>query len=121
MSESIEERVREALDARASALDGATLSRLRQAREAALRQPGSSRWLPDLSGNGLRWAGAAAGVLLLVVALSVWRQAGVPPQGVMDDLEVLASSEDLDLYRDLDFYLWLEQQEGALKETEGRT
>jgi|AMFO01.1.fsa_nt_gi hypothetical protein len=125
LDDDLEGRIRRALDEKAEGLDAATLSRLRQARERALaRRPGTPGWLAWPGGGAARWAGALAGVALLVVGWTVWRQAterALPVAG--DDLEVLASAEDLRLYQELDFYLWLERErKGALAdEVEDRT
>ncbi len=119
----IEDRVRRALDERAAGLDAATLSRLRQAREQALAGgAGRGWWQRWPAGGGLRWASAVAAGLLLVVGLVVWQQAGRQGlDGAVDDLEVLASSDDLKLYQDLDFYLWLEREGLSANGAEDRT
>ncbi len=119
----IEDRVRRALDERAAGLDAATLSRLRQAREQALARGGRRSWWQRWpAGGGLRWASALAAGLLLVVGLVVWQQAGRQGlDGAVDDLEVLASSDDLKLYQDLDFYLWLEREGLPANGAEDRT
>ena len=125
LDDDLEGRIRRALDEKAEGLDAATLSRLRQARERALaRRPGIPGRLAWPGGGAARWAGALAGVALLVVGWMVWRQAterALPVAG--DDLEVLASAEDLRLYQELDFYLWLERErKGTLAdEVEDRT
>jgi len=126
LDDDLEGRIRRALDEKAEGLDAATLSRLRQARERALaRRPGSPGRLAWPGGGAARWAGALAGVALLLVAgWTVWRQAAGPALPVAgDDLEVLASAEDLSLYQELDFYLWLERErKSALAdEVEDRT
>ncbi len=116
--ESLQQRAREALDARAEALDGATRSRLRQARAQALARARR----PVATAPRLRWAVALAAVLLLAVAV-VWQQQAsrLAPEAV-EDLEVLASSDDLELYQDLDFYLWLDESDPNWNEPErGRT
>jgi len=120
----LEQRIRQALDERAEGLDAATLSRLRQARQQALDQGRRSPWWRrpwDWTGGGetgmpgvTRWAGALAGITLLALGLAIWQQRSDqawPEAG--DDLEVLASSDDLMLYQQLDFYLWLEQEREA--------
>ncbi|HIP53200.1 MAG TPA: hypothetical protein EYH03_04220, partial [Chromatiales bacterium] len=58
------------LDERAAALDGATRSRLRQAREKALAQRvGWRRWL---AGPPAAMAGVMAAAAVAIVAISLW-------------------------------------------------
>ncbi len=104
-----------ALDARVEALDGEVLERLRRARRQAARQADRSvkPWFPPA---GLHWAAGVAAFAVLAVGLGFWWQAARQPlPAALDDLDVLAGSEDLNLVRDLDFYLWLEQ-DAALDE-----
>ncbi len=127
-SDNFERQLRQALDRRAEGLDAATLSRLRQARERALARWHDTgrwrllgRWLAIWNGapGVAPWAAGLAGVTALVVGLAIWH--GTGDQGwpmIGDDLEVLASNEDLMLYQDLDFYLWLEQEAGLIREHE---
>lgn len=104
----IEEEARGVFDASVARIDGATRSRLTQARHAAvaeLRRPvfRPVSWLP---------AGAAAAAA--VVAVMLWTQPG--PGGVpapvlaaapVDDFELITLGEDLDLLdEDIEFYAW---------------
>lgn len=98
------ETTNQALDARARGLDGATLSRLHQARVRAVEQ-GRHRWfgLSPWSAGGLA---TAAVVLLAVLVLdpsggSRQQSPAQPPQ------QVAAQSAEPDLLEDLDFYNWL--------------
>lgn len=107
MNDPIETRLRQALDERAESLDAATRSRLRRAREEALASARPGRPFPapaPLLAGGL----ALALLLVGVLAWRAWQAPPAPP--AMEDLELLASGEELELYRDLDFYLWLEQE-----------
>ncbi len=122
--ERLEQRLRQALDREAEGLDGATLSRLRQARQQALDHAGGSGWQIWFAGGpGIgRVIGALAGIVTLAFGLMVWQQwqeREVPM--VADDLEVLAGSDDLMFYRQLDFYLWLERQQEAEESGAGRS
>lgn len=97
-------------------MDGATRSRLTQARHRALDELNTARrwrsgWLP---------AGAVAASVL-----AVWLIVGVQPDGpgqqqlVVDDgMELLFGDEELDMLEDLEFYAWLDEQ-GALEELSG--
>jgi hypothetical protein len=48
--------------------------------------------------------------MLLVLTLSLWKSGEnyIIPSGQVEDLEILTTNEQLELYKDLDFYLWLE-------------
>ena len=101
-----ERRTRELLDDSTARLDGRTLSRLTQARHAALDQSqraGRPRWIAWLP------AGAAAAVAALAVMM--WPGPGVEPAVVspLDDLEIIADTEAPDFVddgEDLEFYEW---------------
>jgi hypothetical protein len=101
------EKVKKELDAAADDLDALTLARLRsfrmQSLDEAERRKGSSFIIP-------RWltAGGVATVCAMVMAVSIWfttRQS--LPASHPEDVEILAAQEQLDLYKDLDFYSWL--------------
>ncbi len=106
-------RVREGLDAGAGALDAATLMRLRYARAHAMEAAGGRArrvrgWVP---------AAAAAGVAVLAVWIGwsgpMHRQTPAPAVAArIEAAEVLASSANLDLYENLDFYAWLAHGSG---------
>jgi hypothetical protein len=94
------------LDERARELDADLAARLRQARYRALEaKPRPFFWLVPAGGL------AAACVAVLAVALW-WYQPSrpVPVQGV-EDLEILGSSENLELFDDLEFYGWLAERD----------
>jgi len=105
-------RARAQLDQDVDSLDETTRARLRAARLRALDAHGERRRfaLP----RGLLAATAGAVALFLVV--SSWRQQArrdLPLGEDLDDVEILAAADDLELYDDLDFYRWL-AQDGAL-------
>lgn len=98
-----------------AALDDGTLARLRAARERALegvrtkaafwRRPA---WSLPLS--------AAAIVLAAVVAGVLWwnldSQPGVPfATSNGEDMAIVLSNDNLDMYADMDFYRWLQAQQ----------
>jgi hypothetical protein len=104
------EAARRGLDEGVESLDAATLSRLNRARQAALdaaRAPRRPAW---------RWPVAFAAAASLVVAVVLAPRLG-PVAPTADpalggaDLELLAASEDLALYEDLEFYAWLDAQQ----------
>jgi hypothetical protein len=122
--ERLEQRSRELFDTRVANLDARTRSRLNQVRQAALdaaRGPavGSpARWL-------LPVGSAAALGLVVLTATQFMRPGNEAPvieeatalASTVDDLEILASSDDLEMLRNMEFYAWLETQpEGALND-----
>ena len=98
--------VRQQLDQSCAALDGHTISRLHSMRVAAVskRRSRLSAWMMPFGGLVTACA--------LVVAVNVgWNlrktDAGAP--AAMEDMEILAGNEALDLYADYEFYQWLAQ------------
>lgn len=114
-------RSREALDDAVTAIGPATRTRLRAARAAALEAataaPRRVRWR---TAAVLVAAASAAGF-----AIASWRMGGpagpgaaipAPPAPIATtpiEPAPLAATEDLDLYLDLDFYVWLAEQADA--------
>ena len=99
-------QVRQALEDSAASMDAATLSKLNQARQRALgARHRSNYWLP-LSALG---ATTTAGF-----AIILWWQ--TPPQAepdIWEDFEIVASQADLDFYRELEFYQWLDGEDAG--------
>ena len=100
-----EKRTREVLEESTSRLDGRTLSRLTQARHAALDQlqrPVRQRWWSFAP------AGAAAAVA--VIAIVMWSgRTEVEKESVVEDLELLADADAAEFVadeEDLEFYEW---------------
>ncbi len=104
----IETRARELFDDSVERIDGATRSRLTQARHAALAELdrprlGRGSWVP-------------AGVLAAAAVLAVTLWTGTAPDEQLlpalavapaDDFEMLANGEDLDMLgEDVEFYAW---------------
>jgi hypothetical protein len=62
-----------------------------------------------------RWATAGSFVtaVALVLTLSLWnyQEQNNIPSGQVEDLELLTNKEQLELYKDLDFYRWLESSD----------
>ena len=101
-------RLKTALDKSSEQLDGHVLSRLNQARHAAVEEISAARprrWL---------WAPvAAAATAAAVVVVLRLAGPGQVPDGLpvaLDDLEIMLAEEDLELLEELEFYAWLDLQ-----------
>ncbi len=106
-------RSRQQLDDSIEHLDGETLSRLNQARQAALasqqkHSPFSRNWLP---------ASVTAALSLAIIGSWLLYSTPQPDNLVqtaqLDDLELLSSSTDLELLEELEFINWLVEEENA--------
>lgn len=99
------ETVKAALDQSQADLDSVTLARLRAARRTALQTK------PDKIGWWRPHRVWLATAFSMVLAVTLWlgQQPGKAVLPV-DDLPLLTASEDFELYRDLEFYQWLEYQ-----------
>lgn len=99
-------KVRTELDRSVENIDAATASRITQARHAALeagRSGSRNVWVP---------AAAAVAASAAIVAVIVTRAPEETPP-MLDDLELIAAPDDPELYRDLEFYAWLDTHESA--------
>jgi negative regulator of sigma E activity len=110
-SSELERRAKRAFDDSVAALDGATRSRLTQARHRALDEHAQRRdrgWLATLAPAG------AAAAMALVAWFVVWQQpptTEVVQEAALGDLEILLGEEDLEMLdEELEFYGWLEEQ-----------
>jgi hypothetical protein len=98
--------IRLQLDQSCATLDGYTLSRLHKIRSTVLasRHQGYRRYLGG-------WGSLVAACLVVVIG-TTWLNFGVgnvtPP---LEDVEILAANETIDLYQDYEFYQWLASNE----------
>lgn len=102
----VRQRVRARLDQGAERLNVYTVQRLARARAAALSGERRQRsWLiPSLGA-------VVAAALLVSVTLQIAHVSDPAPVDVaMFDLELLTSHDDLDMYQDLEFYTWLDDE-----------
>ena len=100
------QRIKVTLDAQETQLDADTVRDLRLARHRALATLQRPRriWQPVVL------AGLAATIVIVVVSLQHQR---VKPPGTgtaMENMALLSSGDDFDLYENLDFYQWLAQE-----------
>ncbi len=107
-------KTRQALDESVDSLDASTLSRLNQARQQALRSKITRRnfvatWLPA--------SVAAALVIAITVNMMPDFQKSIEPKELteqaFDDIDIIASSAELDLLEDLEFVGWLIEEQDA--------
>ncbi len=99
------ERTRAALDESAASLDASTLSRLSRARAHAVDAAAARR--------RFRFALPAGAVAFASVALIAWFLVPAPGsepalERVLTDVDLLSSTDDLELYENLEFLEWLD-------------
>ncbi len=104
--EEFTDRVKAKLDQTADPLDANTLTRLQQIRLAALARAETEKrprsWLP------------VGGVLAATAALALFllNKDSIPNAELdANELDILASSDEVELYEDLEFYQWLDADE----------
>ena len=104
------DKLKESLDQRIDTLDGETLSRLNRARHAALQQ----QHLPAHSVNKWAWLPASGiAAAILVSSVFMFRSEHIPDinGNDIDEIEIIASTDNIDFYEQLDFYMWLLEEE----------
>jgi hypothetical protein len=100
-------QVVDSLDQSIEHLDGHTLSRLNRARHQALAQTLRPRLIKA------EWLKAGAVVALIALLVNGWLMFTTPdavPIGV-DDFEMILVNEDFELMQDLEFFVWMIEQE----------
>jgi hypothetical protein len=109
-NDELERKVRALFEDSVERLDARTRSRLTQARNRALEEV-------TKGAVQRRWLWAPAGGLLaaaLVAAVMLWPGVGRAPleAGAMplEDFDIVADSENLELLQDMEFYVWLQDQ-----------
>ncbi len=112
------EQVVKQLNAEVAALNAVERAKLAAARHRAVSRLGTRRY------GFQAWHGVAAtAVLALAVALPLWQNSGEltdpdrvvaapgEPDTLFGDLPLLATGDDVEFYRDLEFLMWLETQD----------
>lgn len=99
-------RINQELDRAESSLDADTLRELRLARSRAMESLHKPRqlWQP------LGTAALAAAIAALAVSLHINQYAEVEPVSKIEDISLLGTSDELELYENLEFYQWLESE-----------
>jgi hypothetical protein len=104
--------IRQQLDQSCNALDGQTLSRLNRIRHTALerKQARASRML-------LPFGGFVTACVLVVSVMTFVPTRAPETETVaspLEDIEILSSSDSLDLYEDYEFYQWLAENDSQV-------
>jgi hypothetical protein len=113
-----ERQLRRQLDEHARGIDAAALSALRQARERALQAARRRRRIPVWcwpAGVALATASVLAAVMYRPLQDALPRAEPEPRVAVetADDLEIVTGPDEVGFYEDLEFLIWLEQQDHA--------
>ena len=88
-------------------LDEATTQRLNAMRRKALAQADKPLWLRRAMPIA---AFASIGVLAVAIVLLQRPLQSEPAFDSIDAFEIISSSDDLEMYQNLEFYLWLDEQ-----------
>jgi hypothetical protein len=104
------QQVTSALDKAEHGLDDTTLRELRKRRREAVEiSKKRPAWL-------LPVAGLAMVATVAAFSVSLWLAAPQPSLETLpavEDMALLGDAESLEFYEDLDFYLWLDEEQGA--------
>jgi len=106
------DEMRRMLDECESATDSRVRMRLRSGRLRAL-EAAEKRAPWYLRFPRLITAGTLATAVIIGFSLWIMTERGSLPNGQVEDLEIITSHEQIDMYRDLDFYRWLENSDHA--------
>ena len=98
---------RHLLDQSVDAIDEETSFRLRQIRHQVLNtKPETRNWFAPYSAFA-----ATAAVLVLTVTVWLTQAPTMNDELVLEDIPLLAASEELDFYQELEFYNWLDDEQ----------
>lgn len=100
----LERKAKALFDQSVERLDGRTRSRLTQARNRAVDELRNAavrrRWLRGPAGF--------AAAMVAGAAFMLWAGVGRNPTVPLDDVAIVAATDDLELLQDVEFYAWLE-------------
>lgn len=114
-----EKRAQSLLQASADQLDGATRSRLTQARHAALEAVKEKSRTPKWYWLAPATAAATAMMVVFVTSNQSAVEAPVALIEPVDEMEIVTAEDSLEFYRDVEFYAWLaDMDEQALVDHE---
>ena len=96
-------KIKQGLNDSVRDLDANTLSKIRQIRSQAIEKAET---------KNTKWSGVMAGALatacVMVFAVAIFLKTPTIEPVSVDDLELISSSDNLELFEDLEFYEWLE-------------
>lgn len=113
-----ETKVNNTFKQQVESLDSQTLCNLRMVREKALAQQQASQpwaFLTNLKGLAGAGAGLALASLLVFIAIPNFTQS--KSVSLLEDFEILKAEPELDLYTQLDFYQWIENESSFSENT----
>lgn len=101
-------RIKKTLDDGTDRLDPGVQSRLNRIRKKAM-QSKSGRWFPDWTYQpAMQWGSVACALLLGILYFSDPGKTQLEPG--LEDFDLLASADMMELYEDLEFYTWLAEE-----------
>jgi len=105
------QQVNKALDQQVESLDSETLSRLNRARHTAIQQQQQQREHQSTRLGWLSASGLAAAVLLVSLFMFRSEDIDIIHHGDVDEIDIIASSDKLEMFEQLDFYMWLLEED----------
>ena len=104
------EKVRQTLDDSAASLDARIQSRLNQARHQALKKR-RHRWLDRWQSYRLQLAGVITAAFIIFGVIFYFQGRSEPKYySGIEDVEILAASDNPEFFTELDFYTWLAEE-----------
>ena len=102
-------KIRQDLEDSVDALDANTLSKIRQIRAKAVDKAGSNHSIWSGNKQGFLIGGVAT-TCVMVLAVVLLLNSSTSMQSIpAEDIELISSSDNFELYEDLEFYEWLEE------------
>ena len=114
------DEIKQRLESSANELDELTLARLGAARRRAVEagsRPPILHLGDTLAIGRTGWVALVLAGMLLILSLMVLMPGSQPARddlqavSLMEDMELLGAAEDLEFYQDLDFYLWVTDEQ----------
>ena len=101
--EELKNRAREKFENSVDAIDGETASRITQTRNKALAHQSKKSWFNKFT---LYPATVMASITLAVMLFL--NQSDIETEPAAMDIDLISSSEELEMIEELDFYVWLD-------------
>jgi hypothetical protein len=114
---SFEEHTKALFDESVGNIDGRTRSALSHARHAAMAEAEQSRRTGWQIWGPLSGVAAAAFVLFVMLApLRMTQESAEVAMTPFDDFDIVAEADNIELMKDLDFYVWLDSADALPKD-----